>query len=133
MPAGRFAREERASRSPVAGCYSRGTVSEAEHRIATPFRLGEWTVEPALNRITREGEVVRLEPRAMEVLVCLAGRPGLPLSRHELLDAVWRTTFVDDHRVTGSRSLALGDEIRLGRELATLWLVVAVGRTLTER
>ena len=39
------------------------------------FRLGDWFVEPSMNRLSRPGESVRLEPRVMDLLVLLAGAP----------------------------------------------------------
>ena len=60
------------------------------------FRLGTWLVEPSLNTISRNGTSVRLEPKVMEVLVCLARSPGEPVSKENLLQAIWPDTFVSD-------------------------------------
>ena len=40
--------------------------------MAGGFRVAEWTVEPQLNSLERNGQVVRLEPKVMQVLVSLA-------------------------------------------------------------
>ena len=40
------------------------------------FRLGPWVVRPSLNTVSRNGSNLRLEPKAMEVLVCLAQHGG---------------------------------------------------------
>ena len=53
------------------------------------FRIGAWLATPALDELQRGAERVRLEPKAMEVLVFLASRPGEPVSRDELLSGVW--------------------------------------------
>ena len=60
------------------------------------FRVGPWLVQPGLNTITNNGTTVRLEPKVMEVLVCLANQAGEPITKDELLQAVWRDTFVSD-------------------------------------
>ena len=40
------------------------------------FRLNQWLVRPALNRISsREGDI-QIEPRVMRVLLVLAEKPG---------------------------------------------------------
>ena len=39
---------------------------------------------------------MRLEPKVMEVLVCLARQAGEPVSKEELLQTVWPNTFVTD-------------------------------------
>lgn len=66
----------------------------------TQLRIGEWTVEPALNQLSAAGKTVRLEPKAMEVLVYLADRPGQVVSREALLSAVWSGVVVGDDSLT---------------------------------
>src|SRR5690606_14424184 len=41
-----------------------------------PFRIGPWRVEPGLNRLDGPTGEVAVEPRVMEVLVCLARHAG---------------------------------------------------------
>ena len=64
------------------------------------FRIGTWLVEPELDRISRDGEEVRLRPRAMDVLVSLAVAAGKLATKQQLIDAVWQTEFVSDHALT---------------------------------
>ncbi|MGB8436300.1 MAG: winged helix-turn-helix domain-containing protein [Burkholderiales bacterium] len=63
-------------------------------------RVGEWVVEPALNQLSAAGKTVKLEPKAMSVLVHLAGRPGQVVSREALLSAVWPGVLVGDDSLT---------------------------------
>lgn len=51
--------------------------------------IGDWLVEPTLARVSRAGEVQRVTPRAMAVLLCLAEAKGTVVSRNDILDAVW--------------------------------------------
>jgi TolB-like protein/DNA-binding winged helix-turn-helix (wHTH) protein/Tfp pilus assembly protein PilF len=51
--------------------------------------VGEWLVEPDLDRLVRNGEIVTTEPRVMSVLVYLAGHAGEVVSSDELVDTVW--------------------------------------------
>jgi DNA-binding winged helix-turn-helix (wHTH) protein len=67
---------------------------------ASPFRLGEWTVHPSLNRVARDDRWVQVEPRVMHVLVCLASRPGAVFSREDLLEAVWTDVIVCEEALT---------------------------------
>jgi transcriptional activator of cad operon len=60
------------------------------------FHVGPWLVQPSLNAVSHNGTSYRLEPKVMEVLVCLASHPGEPLSKEQLLSAVWPHTFVSD-------------------------------------
>src|ERR1700737_1424476 len=76
------------------------------------LRIGAWRVDPALDEISREGATVKLEPRAMRVLLCLAGHAGRVVSGDQLLDAVWKDVVVTPgsvyQAVAGLRR-ALGD------------------------
>lgn len=63
-------------------------------------RVGEWAVEPALNQLSAAGKTVKLEPKAMSVLVHLADRPGQVVSREALLSAVWPGVLVGDDSLT---------------------------------
>ncbi|HKD58836.1 MAG TPA: winged helix-turn-helix domain-containing protein [Terracidiphilus sp.] len=58
------------------------------------FKVGSWIVDPSLNSVSSEGKTVRLEPKVMEVLLCLAQHSGETLSKEQLFQAVWRNTVV---------------------------------------
>jgi DNA-binding winged helix-turn-helix (wHTH) protein len=77
------------------------------------FRLGDWTVEPMLDRISRGDEAVQLRPRVMDLLLCLVDAPEIVVSKQQLIDRVWNTEFVTDnaltHAVTELRK-KLGDD-----------------------
>lgn len=60
------------------------------------FQISDWLIEPRLNAVSRNGTTVHLEPKVMAVLLCLAERTGEPVSKEELLQAVWRDTFVTE-------------------------------------
>lgn len=94
---------------------------------AKPFGIDTaeaWTVYPALNRLSGPRGELQLEPRVMRLLLCLVAAGGAPLSRDELLEAVWGgDTFVSE----GSLTLAiselrkiLGDEPRAPRYIETI-------------
>ena len=82
------------------------------------FRVGPWTVRPTLNTLSHNGTTARLEPKVMQVLVCLAERPGDVVSKEELLRTVWANTFVTDDLLTRAISelrRALEDDARRPR------------------
>lgn len=87
------------------------------------FRLDDWVVRPSLNRIEREAEVVRLEPKVMDLLVYLAGRAGTVVPKARLVDDVWRTEFIPESALTraiGELRRALGERARDARYLETI-------------
>lgn len=67
---------------------------------AAPLVVGDWHVAPDLNQISRAGHSQRLEPKAVELLVYLAQRPGEVMSRDELLTALWPGVIVGDNALT---------------------------------
>jgi TolB-like protein/DNA-binding winged helix-turn-helix (wHTH) protein len=64
------------------------------------LQIGDWTVEPALNQLVAAGRTVKVEPKAMAVLVYLADRPGQVVSRHALLSSIWAGVLVGDDSLT---------------------------------
>ena len=60
------------------------------------FQVGEWTVHPTLNRLSRGGGEVRVEPKVMQVLEVLAETPGDVVTRETLVARVWPDVFVSE-------------------------------------
>jgi TolB-like protein/DNA-binding winged helix-turn-helix (wHTH) protein len=63
------------------------------------LRVGEWRVDPALDEISKDGVTVKLEPRAMRLLLCLVERAGQVVSVEQLLDQVWKDVVVTPNSV----------------------------------
>ena len=62
------------------------------------FRVEGRLVQTRLNRVVSAGgQVVQVQPKIMDVLVCLAGRPGEVVTREELFSTVWAGTHVTEH------------------------------------
>ena len=81
----------------------------------SPFRLGEWLVDPTLGRIFSGDAMVHLELKPMDVLVSLAAHATSLVTRQQLMDEVWGTTGISDNTLTRAiadlRS-ALNDDAR---------------------
>jgi DNA-binding winged helix-turn-helix (wHTH) protein/TolB-like protein/Tfp pilus assembly protein PilF len=103
---------------------------------AQRLRVGEWLVDPATNEIARGDERVHLEPKAVDLLLALAGRADQVVSREELLAQVWSGVIVGDDVLTqGVIKLrkALGDASGEPRYIQTIpkrgyRLIAAVSR-----
>lgn len=67
--------------------------------LTRPFRIGDWRVDPALDEISRNDRLIKLEPRMMRLLCCLAARSGEVVSLNELLDRVWSGVVVSQSSV----------------------------------
>jgi TolB-like protein/Flp pilus assembly protein TadD len=91
--------------------------------MARRFQVGDFSVEPDLNRITKGETVVSVEPKVLDVLVCLAERPGEVFTREQILRAVWPDTHVTGEALTYSISAlrkALGDDARAPQIIQTI-------------
>ena len=60
----------------------------------TAFAIGDWLVEPELNRISTAAESVYLRRQLMEVLVYLAAQQGRVVTLETLHDELWRGKVV---------------------------------------
>ena len=88
-----------------------------------PLRVGEWRIDSTVNAFDRAGRTVRIEPKAMEVLMVLAARAGEVVSREDLLAAVWPGVVVGDDALTQSiikLRKALGDKPRSPSYIETI-------------
>jgi len=58
------------------------------------LQIGEWTVNPSLDSISKGTETQKLEPRTMRLLLCLADSAGEVVSVDQLLNEVWTGVVV---------------------------------------
>lgn len=87
------------------------------------FQVGDWLVEAVLNRISRQGEVLHLEPKVMDLLLYLSEHAGCVAPKDELLKEVWGDACVTDDVLTRcvfELRKALGDNPRLPRYIETV-------------
>ena len=87
------------------------------------FNIGDWHVIPAEGVLLREGEVVHLEPKVMEVLVYFASRSGEVISREELERDVWHGALVGYDSMTATvikLRKALQDSAKQPQFIATI-------------
>ena len=98
-----------------------------------------WQLDVAAHQIIKGENTRRLEPKAMQVLVLLAAKPGVVVTRTELLDTVWGGAFVGDDAVSATiikLRRAFDDSARSPRVIETvhksgyrLIAQVAIGET----
>jgi TolB-like protein/DNA-binding winged helix-turn-helix (wHTH) protein/Flp pilus assembly protein TadD len=87
------------------------------------FRVGDWTAIPA-RRLLRSGDgEITLEPRVMDLLICLARHQGDVVSRDRLVEEVWHGTIVSDspiYQTLAKLRKALGDDHHAPRYIETI-------------
>ncbi|HEY3381216.1 MAG TPA: winged helix-turn-helix domain-containing protein [Vicinamibacterales bacterium] len=58
------------------------------------FTVGDWLVDPRECRVFRGDTVEKLRPQLVDLLICLAKRPGAIVLRDEILNEVWQGQFI---------------------------------------
>lgn len=87
------------------------------------MHIGDWYIDPVAGRICRNGETVRIEARALKLLLVLAKRPGETVSIDELLDEVWSGVVVTPdsvYQAVAALRRLLGDDPKQPRYIATV-------------
>jgi len=87
------------------------------------FAVGDWLADPTCDALTRGDERVKIEPKAMEVLVLLARHQGEVVAQNELEAQVWRGLIVTSQSVYQSIAQlrrVLGDNPREPRYIETV-------------
>lgn len=87
------------------------------------LRFGDFRLEPAERRLSRNGEAVELNARYLDALLLLAASPGELVTKDRFMAEVWRGVPVTDEALTQCiRSLrrALGDDASRPRFIETV-------------
>ena len=87
------------------------------------YRVGDFTIDAALFRVTSGSEVVPVEPKVFDLLVYLIRHRDRVLSRDELFQKVWDGREVSDATLSNhikSARRALGDSGELQQTIQTV-------------
>ena len=79
------------------------------------FYIGQWLVEPKLNRISYQECEIILVPKVMSLLMLLVKHAGEPVSQQTILDTVWSEQVVSDssiYQAIAQLRKAFGDSAR---------------------
>ncbi len=87
------------------------------------LRIGDWLLQPSIDRLSRNGTTVHLRPQLTNLLVLLAAHAGRTVSKHEILSSVWAGQFVAESGMTrciAELRQALGDDARDPKMVQTI-------------
>lgn len=90
---------------------------------SSDVRIDGWLVQPSLNLLSRDEVKVRLRAQLMDLLLCLASRPGKVFGKDEILAAVWENRWVAPSslsRCIAELRSALGDDAQNPRVIETI-------------
>ena len=64
------------------------------------YHFGPFAVDPGAYRLTRDGAVLPLSPKIVDLLLYLVARPSTLVSKDELFRALWPDVAVTDNALT---------------------------------
>jgi len=87
------------------------------------YEFGPFRLDPRKRRLIRDGEPVRLTPKALDLLLVLIEERGRTVEKDELLEKVWTGTVVEENNlnqnITALRK-SLGDSRQDSQYIATV-------------
>lgn len=72
------------------------TTTVEKKNLERGFRLGDFLVEPELQRVTAPDRKIQVEPRVMQVLLLMAAQAGRTVTKERFMDEVWGDTVVTE-------------------------------------
>jgi DNA-binding winged helix-turn-helix (wHTH) protein/tetratricopeptide (TPR) repeat protein len=66
----------------------------------TPVRFEGFELDPAARSLKRDGKVLSLTPKTLDLLLYLASHPHQVVSKDELLSAVWPNAYVEESNLS---------------------------------
>ena len=100
-----------------------GTSGADRPAYGQRLRIGAWRLDPISSEISHGGTKRHLEPRAADLLLCLAEQAGDVVSKSALLDRVWGDVHVTEgvlKRAVWELRRVLGDDARKPRWIETI-------------
>ena len=64
-------------------------MGDSEKTDLICFAIDRWQVDVSRSQLMRDGQIIRLEPKVMDVLHFMARHPGQVLSQEQIFSAVW--------------------------------------------
>src|SRR5262249_19279887 len=90
---------------------------------ASLIEFGRFRLDRRAGRLTSGGMPIALRPKTWEVLQYLVDRPGVLVTKDDLLEAVWPDTSITEAVLTksiGELRRALGDSVKNPRSIETV-------------
>ena len=99
-------------------------------RLNTVYRVRDVEVNSETRIVTKDGEMVELQPLEFDVLLMLLKNKNLTVSRGQLLSEVWGYDYIGETRVVDVKISSLRKKLDLGNEIKA---IPKLGYRLEER
>src|SRR5688500_6578337 len=90
---------------------------------STFFRFDNFVVDTNARVLSRDGEKISLTPRVFDTLLAFVARPGVTITKEELMNSIWADSFVEEANLTQNVAVlrkALGENGQRDRYIVTV-------------
>ncbi|QYR23138.1 response regulator transcription factor [Paenibacillus sp. sptzw28] len=101
-----------------------GKQTESTEKVIT---AGELSIYPEKYEVVLCGETVPLRPKEFEVLLYLVQRPGMVITRDDLMNVVWGFDYIGGQRTVDVHVSSLRKKLELGQQSVQIESIRGVG------
>ncbi|SMG54078.1 response regulator transcription factor [Paenibacillus aquistagni] len=102
-------------------------AEEADEKV---IKAGELRIYPEKYEVTLEEELISLRPKEFEVLLYLVQRPGMVVTRDDLMNAVWGFDYIGGQRTVDVHVSSLRKKLELNQQSVKIDSIRGVGYKL---
>ncbi|MFD0712384.1 response regulator transcription factor [Paenibacillus sp. GCM10027626] len=102
-------------------------LTESTEKVIT---AGDLSIYPEKYEVILNGETVPLRPKEFEVLLYLVQRPGMVITRDDLMNVVWGFDYIGGQRTVDVHVSSLRKKLELGQESVQIESIRGVGYKL---
>ena len=99
--------------------------------LLQPLAMADLWIDPAMRRVTRSGQAIKLTPKEYQLLEFLARRSGQVVTRTEILEQVWELHFDPGSNIVDVVIKILRDKVDRRFEPKLIQTVRGVGYTMS--
>lgn len=118
----------------VSAVLRRTTSDDAElHSNPTNEKViavGDLKIFPEKYEVVLQGESIQLRPKEFEVLLYLVQRPGMVITRDDLMNIVWGFDYIGGQRTVDVHVSSLRKKLEMGQESVQIDSIRGVGYKL---
>lgn len=94
------------------------------------IRVGELAIYPEKYEVVLHGEPITLRPKEFEVLLYLVQRPGVVITRDDLMNAVWGFDYIGGQRTVDVHVSSLRKKLEMNQQSVQIESIRGVGYKL---
>ncbi|MEB9894159.1 winged helix-turn-helix domain-containing protein, partial [Bacillus cereus] len=102
-------------------------TEEADDKVIT---IGDLRIYPEKYEVTLHDELIPLRPKEFEVLLYLVQRPGMVITRDDLMNAVWGFDYIGGQRTVDVHVSSLRKKLEMNQRSVQIDSIRGVGYKL---